>query len=275
MKRIIFIITFVTFSSIALFAQNSDGGQITFRAYSPDSASIKAGEQFRVIFELSVKNVQSDMGTPEFNAPDFKGLSVSGGPYPSQSSYTTIINGKMTSSQSIIYTYILQTPKAKIFVISPATIVVKNDTVQSNPLTLTALPASKTENKEKMQQKSELSFYVIAPDSVQMGEKFSLIFTVNSSEKFGFKSPPLTDFNILKGPTIMQGTVPGIADGEVVWVGAQRIVYVLSPKKEGQFKILPATIVINNKKYRTKETTIKVIPKKERNYSRPVQTYDV
>jgi len=132
MKKLFFLIIIFCLGSNKILAQD-----ITFRASS--EKTVVVNQQFRVSYTLSTigqegKNLQ--LG-------DIKNFDVLYGPVLSQSSSTSFINGKVSSSSSSSFTYVFMAKSEGTFTIPPATIVVGNSTYKSNELTVNVLPADK------------------------------------------------------------------------------------------------------------------------------------
>lgn len=121
MKRIFSILTLIGFAIVG-FAQS-----VTLVAKAPRVVSV--GEQFQLKYEM---NVAPD----DFNNPDIRNFDVLAGPNMSQFRSTSIINGQVTSSSSITYTYILEAGKEGKFSIPAASIRVNGRTYTSNSLAI-------------------------------------------------------------------------------------------------------------------------------------------
>ena len=74
------------------------------------------------------------------------------GPTRSQQSSTQIINGKVSSSSSITYTYILMAGKEGTYTIPAASIEVDGEKVFSNALTIKVLPPDQTAGNSQANQ---------------------------------------------------------------------------------------------------------------------------
>lgn len=92
------------------------------------------GDQFRLSFTVNTQKVK------DFRAPSIDGFDVLMGPSRSQQSSTQIINGKVSSSRSITYTYILMAVKDGNFTIPAASIEVDGEKIFSNALSIKVLP---------------------------------------------------------------------------------------------------------------------------------------
>lgn len=90
--------------------------------------TVALGEPFRVEFSLNAKPDEDS-----FQAPDFAGFDVLAGPAVSRGSSIQIINGSMSKSVNVSYTYVLLPKAAGAQTIGVATVVVEGETVQSHP----------------------------------------------------------------------------------------------------------------------------------------------
>lgn len=135
MKKILllFLLYLVTFNSWA--------DRVEFKADAPDV--VVQGDQFRLTYTVNSMNVNG------FRIPAIKGFDVLMGPSQSQQSYTQVINGKMSSSQQITYTYILMANNTGTFTIGGATIEVGGETYHSNGLRIKVLPPDAQQSRSK------------------------------------------------------------------------------------------------------------------------------
>ncbi|NQU34789.1 MAG: protein BatD [Bacteroidetes bacterium] len=119
-NRILIISLFITSGFLGLA-----NDQIRFNGSAKQVA--KVGERFRVVYEI---NQDAD----NFQSPNFGSLQVLSGPSTSTNSSVQYVNGKMTQSYSMTYTYIVQATQEGEVVISPATATVDRKQVQSNSI---------------------------------------------------------------------------------------------------------------------------------------------
>lgn len=125
MKRLFNIV--ILFSlALSVFAED-----VEFRAQAPSQVIV--GKPFQLTY--SVNQRAKDLQAPEFT--DFDYLA---GPYTSQSSSTSFVNGKRTSSFQLTYTYTLMATKEGTFTIQPAKITVSGEQYTSNGVRITVLP---------------------------------------------------------------------------------------------------------------------------------------
>lgn len=110
-------------------------GDVKFVASAPDV--VVNGDQFRLTYTVNTQKVR------DFRAPNIKGFDVLMGPSRSQQSSTQIINGSMTSTSSITFTYILMASQEGTFTIPGATIVADGQNKTSNSVQIKVLPPDK------------------------------------------------------------------------------------------------------------------------------------
>ena len=120
MKRILLLL-------VAMLAVVSvrGAGKISFTVDAPMIASV--GQPIRVEYKI---NAKPDNGT--FEAPQFENFDYMAGPSTSQSSSTSIVNGKTTSSVSYGYTYVVVPQKEGNFTIGAASVSVGGTKYTSN-----------------------------------------------------------------------------------------------------------------------------------------------
>ena len=119
MKRYFTLICLLT-TVVVVVAQ-----QITGRA----PQQVAAGEQFRLSYTVNTQDVK---GFRAGNIPEE--LEVLMGPSTSTQSSFQMVNGHMSSSSSVTYTYILMAHKQGTFTIPAATATVDGKTIRSNEL---------------------------------------------------------------------------------------------------------------------------------------------
>ena len=125
MKKILLILLICS-TALTAFAQD-----VEFKASAP--AQVIVGNPFQLSYTVNQR--AKDLRAPEFT--DFDYLA---GPYTSQSSSTSFVNGKRTSSFTITYTYTLMANKEGSYTIPPATIKVDGTQHTSNGVRITVLP---------------------------------------------------------------------------------------------------------------------------------------
>ena len=125
MKKILSIL-FVCSLALVSWAQD-----VEFKASAPGQVIV--GKPFQLVY--SVNKRAKDLRAPEFT--DFDYIA---GPYTSQSSSTSFVNGKRTSTFTLTYTYTLMAQKEGTFTIPAATIKVDGDEYVSNGVRIVVLP---------------------------------------------------------------------------------------------------------------------------------------
>ncbi|WP_118974347.1 BatD family protein [Taibaiella koreensis] len=104
-------------------------------------------DQFQVTYVLT--NAQ---GASDFKPPTFPGCSIAGGPYQSNSSSTTIINGQMKQSTSVNIAYVLVANKTGVITIPPAKVTYNGKEVASNSVTLQVVAGTVAQQRQRMNQ---------------------------------------------------------------------------------------------------------------------------
>lgn len=106
--------------------------KVSFTASAPDAVVV--GDQFRLSYTVTTQKVK------DFRAPSIKGFDVLMGPSRSQQSNTQIVNGNVTSTSSITFTYILMANNAGEYTIPGASIIADGDQMVSNSVKIKVLP---------------------------------------------------------------------------------------------------------------------------------------
>ncbi len=118
MKRIILIFLFLA-TLFPLTAQND----VSFKVIC--KKQVVVGEQFQVSYELNGDG-------KNFEAPNFSGFEIVGGPFSSSSSSVQIINGSVTRTNTHTYSFYLRAIKEGKHTIPAATITVNKQKVKSS-----------------------------------------------------------------------------------------------------------------------------------------------
>lgn len=129
MKNLFFLVV------LWIVSINTYADDIQFTTNAPDA--VVNGEQFKISFTVNSTNVR------DFRAPSITDFEVLMGPSRSQQSSTQIINGNVSSSSSITYTYVLIANKVGTFTIPGATIKINGKDYKSNSVTVKVLPPDK------------------------------------------------------------------------------------------------------------------------------------
>lgn len=142
MKKILSIL-FVCSLALVSWAQD-----VEFKASAPSQVIV--GKPFQLVY--SVNKRAKDLRAPEFT--DFDYIA---GPYTSQSSSTSFVNGKRTSTFTLTYTYTLMAQKEGTFTIPAATIKVDGDEYVSNGVRIAVLPPDQPASNSSSQSTGNAS----------------------------------------------------------------------------------------------------------------------
>ncbi len=151
-KRIIILSLIIT---SVLFAHAD--GQIRFVGVGKQV--VKVGERFRVVYEIN-----QDAGS--FESPNFGSLQVLSGPSTSSNSSIQYVNGKMTQSYAMTYTYIVQATKVGNVVISPARVNVDRKKIKSNSIKIKVVKNAGAQQGNTTQNKKASNPGVLQDDDV-------------------------------------------------------------------------------------------------------------
>lgn len=132
MRKLIFLLI----ALVAVSNQALADGKVSFAASAPDAVAV--GDQFRLSYTVTSNKVR------DFRAPSIKGFDVLYGPTRQEQSSTEIVNGTMTSTSSITFTYILMATAEGNFSIPGASITADGDQMVSNGVRIKVLPADQS-----------------------------------------------------------------------------------------------------------------------------------
>lgn len=105
---------------------------------------VEMGQRFRLIYTV---NAQAD----QFLPPDINDFTILAGPSTSTSSNVSIINGKVTQSFELKYTYIIEAIKEGTFEIQPASVVVDGKKYVSKPIEIEVVKGSSAQGQRNTQ----------------------------------------------------------------------------------------------------------------------------
>ena len=129
-KRGFYIIFLLLFVSQGAWA----GKEVTFTARARQQVLV--GQQFQILFEVNANG-------RNFTPPaDFGGLEILSGPNTSSSSSIQFINGKMSQSYTMTYSYIVMATRPGAITIGPATVKVRGKRYASSTLEINVLKVS-------------------------------------------------------------------------------------------------------------------------------------
>ncbi len=128
MKNIFRLFVFILCAApMALWAQDNPTLTVSTKK------QVVVGERFQVVFEANAEG-------KNFSAPSFEGFTVLGGPFTSTSSSFSMVNGSMSHSIKVTYTFALQAYQEGTFRVGTASLTVKGNKVSSEPFEIKVLP---------------------------------------------------------------------------------------------------------------------------------------
>ena len=138
MKRLysIFILLFLTLSTIC--------AQVTLKVQAPSQAEV--GQKIRISYIANTTDVE------DFQVGDFEGFNVLYGPSTSQSSNFSMINGRMSQSSTMTFTYTVVPTTEGTLKVPAATIQAGGKTVKSGTASIEVLPASQQQSQQPQNQ---------------------------------------------------------------------------------------------------------------------------
>lgn len=123
----------ILFFSLLLFATAvTKAEDVSFTASAPEA--VPNGQTFQLVYSINAT-------AKELRIPEISDFEIVAGPFQSKNSSTQIINGSITHSTSLRFTYTLLPKKEGTFTIPAATIMVDKQKYSSNTLTIKVLPA--------------------------------------------------------------------------------------------------------------------------------------
>jgi len=234
-----------------LFTWSLSAQDINFTASAPKVVAV--GEQFRLTFTINTK-------VNDFNAPDLSDFYVLMGPGTSYNQSTQIINGKITSSVSYTYTYVLQATKEGNYDIPPAQVSIKKKTHESNPLKIEVVKGTAPTQPVTRQPSEESSgtvvnvnnedlFVRVLVNKLEVYQGEHIIATVKIYSRVnlsGFENIIFPSFNGFFKQDIETPPLRTLerenVNGQIYGTGVlQRVV--LFPQRSGEIEIDPVELV--------------------------------
>ena len=164
-KLIIILMTLMAYST-QTFAD-----KVSFVASAPDVVVV--GDQFRLSYTVTTQKVK------DFRAPSIKGFDVLMGPSRSEQSSTQIVNGSVSSTSSITFTYILMANTAGEFTVPGASIVADGNQMISYSVKIKVLPQDQNHNSSRRNNDNSSS---IQPSSNASVSNQDLFITATASK---------------------------------------------------------------------------------------------
>ena len=166
MRNLIIILMTLMAYSTQTFAD-----KVSFVASAPDVVVV--GDQFRLSYTVTTQKVK------DFRAPSIKGFDVLMGPSRSEQSSTQIVNGSVSSTSSITFTYILMANTAGEFTVPGASIVAEGNQMISNSVKIKVLPQDQNHNSSRRNNDNSSS---IQPSSNASVSNQDLFITATASK---------------------------------------------------------------------------------------------
>jgi hypothetical protein len=241
---------------------------LTFSAYSQDVSVVaqapqvvEVGEQFEIQFVVNNK-------PSNFIVPDIKDFQLLGGPSTSTSSSMSWINGKVTQSMAITYSYYYQSSKPGKYLIGAAEATVNGKKYKSNPINIEVVASNNRKGQSNQNQNQNpnrqsggssnnagaetvsannedifLRLYVDKKD-VSVGEYISAsvkIYTKYDISQLSNFNPSLNGFYMQQVEIPKQSLQKETVNGQV-YFSATLGKYILFPQKSGKIHIDPLTL---------------------------------
>ncbi len=105
--------------------------EVSFKAQAP--SKVIAGKPFQLTYTVNQR-------ARDLQPPEFTGFEYLAGPYTSQSSSTSFVNGRRSSSFTLTFTYTLMGLDPGTYTVGPATITADGQQYTSNGVRITVLP---------------------------------------------------------------------------------------------------------------------------------------
>ncbi len=248
MKRILSLLGLLLAMNFS-FAQ-----EVVLEAYAPSLVAV--GEQFRLNYSI---NKQPTSLTP----PEIKNFEILAGPSSSHSTSVQVINGRVTQSETIAYTYILEANKEGKFTLEPAVAIVDGKELKSNPITIEVIKQANA-NQQQQSQGGQQQEQAQTRDDLPNSELFVGVDVSRRSVYLGepiyatlkiYTRVSLANFEDLKFPSFNGfwsqeiETAPNIEfqreniNGKIYNVGIIKR-YLLFPQKNKTIEIDPFELVV-------------------------------
>lgn len=170
MKKILFTIILFIVTLATAFAD-----EITFTTSAPNAVVVN--QRFRLKYTINRRNVREPL------VPAIENFNVLAGPYRSEQSSTQIINGEVTSTQAVTFTYTLLAEKEGAFTIPGATIKVDGKEYTSNPVKVKVLPEDKSASAASNARQQRPAQQTNAGNEISADELF-MTATVNKTKVY-------------------------------------------------------------------------------------------
>jgi len=245
----------LSFLGILIAVNIASAQEVVLEAYAPSLVAV--GEQFRLSYSI---NKQPTSITP----PEIKNFEILAGPSSSHSTSVQVINGRVSQSETIAYTYILEASKEGKFTIDPAVAVVDGKEVKSNPITIEVIKQTNASQQQQSQGGEQQQEQAQTRDDLPNSELFVGVDVSRRSVYLGepiyatlkvYTRVSLANFEDLKFPSFNGfwsqeiETAPNIEfqreniNGKIYNVGIIKK-YLLFPQKNKAIEIDPFELVV-------------------------------
>jgi hypothetical protein len=102
-------------------------------------------------------------------------------------------------------------------------------------------------------------FKIDAPDSVQIGVMFRLVYELNTDDVQELKFPDFDGLSVKSGPSKASSFSTAFVNGVVTKEVRITYTFFLVAEKEGDLSIPPATMLIDGKSYQCNATVLKAV----------------
>lgn len=202
MRKIVLttLLLFITFT-IAI------AEEISFVTSAPKAVVVN--QQFRLKYTLNRRS----KGEPRL--PAIEHFTILAGPYRSEQSSTSIVNGNVTSSQSVTYTYTLQADEEGEFTIPGATINIDNESYTSNSIKIKVLPPDKSATAQTQQRGNRRQNDNTSSTNISNDELF-MTATLNKTKVYEQEAVLLT-YKVYSAVnlTALNGKIPDLKDFQI------------------------------------------------------------
>lgn len=245
MKKIITTLFLFIVATMAAFADD-----VKFTASAPKSVAVN--QQFRLTYVVN----SGDVSEPSI--PDIEGFEILVGPSSSRQTSMRNINGKVTHSSSVTFTYILMATREGEFTLPAATISVNGKKITSNSLKIKVFPGDDSSSSSTGQQSNQRSssvqhrastdiskddlFVLATLNKTNVYEQEAVLLTYKVYSRVNLVSldtpmPDLKDFNTQE-VSLPQNRTSEVENynGQLYETAVWRQ-FVLFPQKSGQIEI--------------------------------------
>lgn len=200
MRKLVLTISILLLAVPALFADD-----VTFEATAPKAVVVN--QQFKLKYIINTHKAK------EPRLPAIEGFSIIAGPYRSQQSSTQIINGEVSSSNTLVFTYTLTADKEGEYKIAGATANINGKDYTSNPITIKVLPpdkASAAAQSGAQQQRSNRASRAADPTNIAADDLF-MTATLNKTKVYE-QEAVLLSFKVYSAVnlTALNGKIPDL-----------------------------------------------------------------